>query len=111
LSALVSPQTSRRKGVGIGRERGGALGSDLTQFGAFGQDAIDNKAFLARGKLTLPVLAIGAEASFGTLMATVMRLVAEDVQEAIVPASGHWVMEENPSATTKLVTDFLKSPR
>jgi hypothetical protein len=31
LSALVSPQTSRRKGVGIGRERGVALGSDLTE--------------------------------------------------------------------------------
>jgi pimeloyl-ACP methyl ester carboxylesterase len=24
-----------------------------------------------------------------------------------VPASGHWVMEENPAATTKLVLDFL----
>jgi pimeloyl-ACP methyl ester carboxylesterase len=40
-----------------------------------------------------------------------MRLVAEDVHEALVPDSGHWVMEENPSATSKLVTDFLKSPR
>ena len=46
------------------------------QFGAFGQDAIDNKAFLARGKLAMPVLAIGGEASFGTLMATVMQLAA-----------------------------------
>ena len=83
----------------------------FAQFGAFGQDSIDNKALLARGKLAMPVLAIGAEASFGTLMATVMRLVAEDVHEALVPDSGHWVMEENPSATAKLVTDFLKSPR
>ena len=41
----------------------------------------------------------------------VMRLVAEDVHEALVPDSGHWVMEENPLATAKLVTDFLKSPR
>jgi len=24
-----------------------------------------------------------------------------------VPSSGHWVMEENPQGTTKLVTDFL----
>jgi pimeloyl-ACP methyl ester carboxylesterase len=31
------------------------------------------------------------------------------VQEAIVPDSGHWIMEENPVATTKLVADFLKS--
>jgi pimeloyl-ACP methyl ester carboxylesterase len=24
-----------------------------------------------------------------------------------VPNSGHWVMEENPTATIKLITDFL----
>jgi pimeloyl-ACP methyl ester carboxylesterase len=24
-----------------------------------------------------------------------------------VPNSGHWIMEENPQATIKLVTDFL----
>jgi pimeloyl-ACP methyl ester carboxylesterase len=38
-----------------------------------------------------------------------MRFIAADVQEAIVPDSGHWIMEENPAATTKLVRDFLKS--
>ncbi|HEY3586148.1 MAG TPA: alpha/beta hydrolase, partial [Myxococcaceae bacterium] len=31
------------------------------QFAAFNQDAIDNKAFAAKGKLSMPVLAIGAE--------------------------------------------------
>jgi pimeloyl-ACP methyl ester carboxylesterase len=54
----------------------------------------------------MPVLAIGGEAAFGTMMATVMHFAATDVQEAIVPDSGHWTMEENPSATTQLVTDF-----
>ncbi|MGA9393057.1 MAG: alpha/beta hydrolase [Candidatus Sulfotelmatobacter sp.] len=86
----------------------GAIRAGFAQFAAFGQDVIDNNAFLAKGKLTMPVLAIGGEASFGTMMATVMRLAATDVQEAIVPDSGHWIMEENPSATIKLVTDFLK---
>jgi pimeloyl-ACP methyl ester carboxylesterase len=57
----------------------------------------------------MPVLAIGGEAAFGTMMATVMRSAATDVQEAIVPDSGHRIMEENPSATIKLATDFLKS--
>jgi pimeloyl-ACP methyl ester carboxylesterase len=57
------------------------------------------------------VLAIGGEAAFGTMMATVMRFAATDVQEAIVPDSGHWIMEENPEATTKLVTDFLNRER
>jgi pimeloyl-ACP methyl ester carboxylesterase len=86
----------------------GAISAGFAQFAAFGRDAIDNKANLAKGKLTMPVLAIGGEAAFGTMMATVMRFAATDVQEAIVPDSGHWIMEENPSATIKLVTDFLK---
>ena len=63
---------------------------------------------LAKGKLTMPVLAVGGEKSFGPTMATVMRAAATDVHEGIVPDSGHWIMEENPAATIKLVTDFLK---
>jgi pimeloyl-ACP methyl ester carboxylesterase len=56
----------------------------------------------------MPVLAIGGEAAFGSMMATVMRVAAADVREAIVPDSGHWIMEENPSATTQLVAEFLR---
>ena len=86
----------------------GAMHAGFEQFKAFDQDAIDNKAFVAEGKLTMPVLAVGGEKSFGPTMATVMRAAATNVQEAQVPNSGHWVMEENPAATIKLVTDFLK---
>jgi pimeloyl-ACP methyl ester carboxylesterase len=87
--------------------RPGAMHAGFEQFKAFDQDAIDNKAFVAAGKLTMPVLAVGGEKSFGPMMATVMRFAATDVTEATVPNSGHWVMEENPQATIKLVTDFL----
>jgi pimeloyl-ACP methyl ester carboxylesterase len=87
----------------------GAIRAGFAQFAAFGQDALDSKTYLAKGKLTMPVLAIGGEAAFGTMMGTAMRVAATDVQEAIVPDSGHWIMEENPVATTKLVVDFLKS--
>jgi pimeloyl-ACP methyl ester carboxylesterase len=37
----------------------------------------------------------------------VFAAAATNVQEAIVPNSGLWVMEENPGATIALVTDFL----
>jgi pimeloyl-ACP methyl ester carboxylesterase len=87
--------------------RPGAMHAGFEQFKAFDQDAIDNKAFVAQGKLTMPVLAIGGEKSFGPMMATVMRAAADNVTEGIVPNSGHWVMEENPTATIKLITDFL----
>jgi len=88
-----------------------AIRSGFAQFAAFGQDAVDSKAYLAKGKLAMPVLAIGGEAAFGTMMATVMRFAATNVREAIVPDSGHWIMEENPAATIELVTAFLKSQR
>ena len=85
-----------------------AIHDAFEQFGAFNQDAIDNKALLAKsGKITMPVLAIGAEKSFGTAQADDLRFVASNVTGAIVPNSGHWIMEENPHATIKLVTEFL----
>jgi pimeloyl-ACP methyl ester carboxylesterase len=87
--------------------RPGAMHAGFSQFQAFDQDAIDNKAFVAKGKLTMPVLAVGGEKSFGPMMAVVMRAAATNVQEAIVPKSGLCVMEENPGATIALVTDFL----
>ncbi|BCG72221.1 epoxide hydrolase [Mesorhizobium sp. 113-1-2] len=85
-----------------------AMHDAFEQFKAFDQDAIDNQAMLATGgKLPMPVLAVGAEKSAGTTQADTLRFVASDVTGAIVPASGHWIMEENPDATVKLITDFL----
>jgi pimeloyl-ACP methyl ester carboxylesterase len=81
--------------------------SGFAQFAAFDQDAIDNRAFLAQGRLKMPILAVGGEKSFGATMATVMRAAGDDVTEGIVPDSGHWIMEENPRATIKLVRDFI----
>jgi pimeloyl-ACP methyl ester carboxylesterase len=85
-----------------------AMHDAFEQFGAFSQDAIDNKALLANGgKISMPVLALGAEKSFGAGMAEVLRFVATNVTGAIIPNSGHWIMEENPQGTVKLVTEFL----
>lgn len=85
-----------------------AIHDAFEQFVAFPQDGIDNQALLAKGKLTIPVLAIGGEKSYGTHMKTELEFVASNVQGGVVPASGHWIMEENPAATTKLVLDFLQ---
>jgi pimeloyl-ACP methyl ester carboxylesterase len=58
----------------------------------------------------MPVLAVGAEKSFGPAQADVLRFVASNVTGAIVPNSGHWIMEENPQATIKIVMEFLSRP-
>jgi len=85
-----------------------AIHDAFEQFVAFPQDGIDNQALLAKGKLTMPILALGAEKSYGPTMADDLRQVATNVIGGIVPESGHWIMEENPQATTKLIVDFLR---
>ena len=85
-----------------------AMHDAFEQFAAFYQDADDNKAMLASGgKLAIPVLALGAEKSFGPGMADELRYVASNVEMGIVPDSGHWIMEENPQGTIALVMGFL----
>ncbi|MBV9246065.1 MAG: alpha/beta hydrolase [Methylobacteriaceae bacterium] len=86
-----------------------AIHDAFEQFGAFAQDALDNKELLAKGgKLTMPVLAIGAEKSFGPLMADDMRFVAVNVTGAVIANSGHWLMEEQPDATIAAISAFLE---
>lgn len=84
-----------------------AMQDAFSQFAAFSQDAIDNKELVSRGKLTMPVLAVGGEKSFGAAMADEARFVAEHVRAGVVSRSGHWVMEENPTETVALVMGFL----
>ena len=79
----------------------------FNQFAAFDQDAIDNREFVARGKLTMPILAIGGEKSFGATMAVVMRAAATNVTEYVIADAGHWLMEEQPAATVAAVRNFL----
>src|SRR5438552_11527934 len=79
----------------------------FAHFTAFSKDVEDNRIFL-RTKLTMPVLAVGGEKSFGATEAAVMRNAATNVREAVVPGAGHWLMEESPAYTVALIRDFLK---
>jgi len=73
------------------------------------QDAKDNKIF-EQTKLTIPVMAVGGEKSFGPLQAVIMRHVATNVQEEVVLGSGHWLMEERPEYTVALIRKFIDGP-
>jgi pimeloyl-ACP methyl ester carboxylesterase len=86
----------------------GGMRAGFAQFAAFSQDAKDNK-FFEQTKLTMPVMAVGGEKSFGPLQAVIMRHVATSVQEEVVPGSGHWLMEERPEYTVALIRKFLGS--
>lgn len=102
----VFPEASRRHYAAM-YAKPGRMHAGFAQFAAFDQDAIDNRASVARERLQMPVLAIGGDHSFGTTMAYVMRFAADDVHGAVVKDSGHWLMEEQPRATIALIQTFL----
>jgi pimeloyl-ACP methyl ester carboxylesterase len=87
--------------------RPGAMHAAFNQFAAFAQDAKDNKDLEAKGKLTMPILALGAEKSFGDQQAAIMRVVGSNVEAGIISNSGHWIMEEQPDQTVKAVSAFI----
>jgi len=72
----------------------GAMRAGFAHFTAFSQDVEDNKIF-QRTKLSMPVLAVGGEKSFGATGAAVMRNVATNVREAVVPGADHWLIKES----------------
>lgn len=87
--------------------RPGAMRAAFAQFNSIvALDVADNRAPGA-SRLTMPVLAVGGETSMGATMVAVMRNVASDVREVVVPGAGHWLMEEVPEVTIRLVEDFL----
>lgn len=82
----------------------GGLG--LEYYRAFFEDAAHTRESMQE-KLALPVLALGGEACLGELPLGCMRLVADDVQGASIPRSGHFLPEERPAALLEHLLPFL----
>jgi pimeloyl-ACP methyl ester carboxylesterase len=79
------------------------------QFAAFAQDALDNQALLAKvGKLTMPVLAISGDRSFGAGFAAEIGFAAQNVRGEVINNSGHWIMEEQPQQAMDLIVPFIE---
>lgn len=87
-----------------------AIHNAFAQFAAFRQDAVDNQKYLAAGKLTMPVLAIGGEKSFGIGFANEIAYAATNVRALSIANSGHWLMEEQPKATMDAILAFIGEP-
>jgi pimeloyl-ACP methyl ester carboxylesterase len=90
----------------------GALRAGFELYRAFDLDAQDNRvALMRKGKLTLPVLAVGgAMSTSGPLVEQMMHEVAEDVTGIRVPDTAHWIAEENPDAFVAALLDFVAVP-
>ncbi len=89
----------------------GAMRAMFSIYRALPQDVSDNQVMLAqKGKLKMPVLALGGDKSFGRGLETLesLKRVAENVQGGLVPNSGHWVTEEQPEFISKELLRFFE---
>jgi len=57
--------------------------------------------------LTMPVLAVGGETSWGPAVGGAMGSLADDVQTVVIPGASHWVAEEAPEELLDALTAFL----
>lgn len=60
-----------------------------------------------KSKLTIPVLGVGGEHSWGPLAALGIEPAAIDVQSVVIPGAGHWVAEQAPAELLAALADFL----
>ncbi|WP_371482036.1 alpha/beta fold hydrolase [Kitasatospora sp. NBC_00315] len=84
------------------------LEASFAWFRTLPQDMVDNAVY-QKSKLTMPVLAIGADGSLGSFVPDQVRQYATDVTGVVVRNSGHWLYEEHPAEMTGILLDFLKS--
>ena len=86
----------------------GNMHAGFSYFQGFAVDAKKNAVF-AKTPLTMPVLAMGGDKSFGTLMPQFASAVASNVTASVIPDSGHWLESENPRATNAALLRFLNA--
>ncbi|AQX01466.1 alpha/beta fold hydrolase [Elizabethkingia anophelis] len=88
----------------------GAIRAGLELYRTFDQDSYDNiKSLQEKGKLKIPVLAIGGTISTsGTIMGSMMLEVADNVTFIQIPNTAHWVVEENPDYLILEILKFFK---
>ncbi len=55
----------------------------------------------------MPVLSIGGEKSLGKELGEQVKLVGTDVTVIVLKDAGHWILEEQPAATTAALVKFL----
>jgi pimeloyl-ACP methyl ester carboxylesterase len=83
-----------------------AMKAGMEVFRAFDQDAKDNAQF-AKTKLSMPMLVLGGEKSGGDFLTSQARLVADNVDGAIVTGSGHWLIDEAPGQVIPRLLAFF----
>ncbi len=87
----------------------GAMPAGFEYFRAFEQDAADFQE-LARTRLPMPMLVLTGEKASGEFLIAQGRLVADNVEGAVIAGSGHWLMEEAPDQVIPRLVAFIRRP-
>ena len=87
----------------------GGMRAGFEYFKNFEQDAKDFAA-LSATPLPMPVLVLGGEKSGGEFLIAQTKLAASNVQGKIIPASGHWLIDEAPQAVIPALIAFINEP-
>lgn len=87
----------------------GFLRAGLSYFAAAFEDKKYFTAKINESKLQMPVLAMGGEASFAPAeqLKAAFSPVAADLTTYVIPKAGHWIGDENPTASAQRVLQFL----
>ena len=85
----------------------GGLRAGLAYYRAAAVSAQQNRELSAKGKLPMPVLALGSDQGSIADMATPLQGFAADVRGAVITRCGHFLPEEQPAAVAEALTAFL----
>jgi microsomal epoxide hydrolase len=85
----------------------GGLRAGLAYYRAAAQSAQQNREFAVRGKLRMPVLALGSDQGSIADMASPLEPFAADVQGGVLANCGHFLPEEQPAAVAGELAAFF----
>jgi pimeloyl-ACP methyl ester carboxylesterase len=86
----------------------GGVRAALAHIRAMPQSADVNRR-LAERKLSMPVLTVGTQLTFGNNIETAAHSFAESVTGVVAERSGHWIPEERPVWLVQQITEFLQT--
>lgn len=88
----------------------GAMRAGFNYYREMTRNARDNKAFIAQGKLQMPILVYGGGNKIvGRAMYAVdsWQRVASDVRGGVAEGCGHWIPEERPAWVVERLMEFF----
>lgn len=89
-------------------ESEGGMSRGFAYYRAVATSAEQNRGFAEKGKLQMPVLALGGEKAAGKMLIDTVSPLAVDVKGGVIEDCGHYIMEEQPDAVAGWLLDFFR---